>query len=173
MEPTLLVRADKKPGGGINRQMAPRAEWQPFPAGPFPFPKFDRPMNAYLFRVLFPTPLKLALLVLYVLARNLKLRLQFGILRLQRLGLLFERRRLIQRQRKTLAEYVRHRNLFQGISGDIDQAHGEGMILFRPTGGNAALRVRSLFASINRLMDFGNGGENFLLAWLRRRKGSC
>ncbi|OQB92866.1 MAG: hypothetical protein BWX84_00776 [Verrucomicrobia bacterium ADurb.Bin118] len=83
-------------------------------------------MNNNLLRVRILEPLQLLACLVAVECYKLKLRLKLAKLRLQCRYLSFKTRRLVKSQRKTLAEYGRHRNLFQGISGNVNQAHISG-----------------------------------------------
>ena len=51
-----------------------------------------------------------------------KSRCKFAVLSLKNFYLRFRYRKLVNRQRQTLAEYVAHRNGFQGSSGSFDKA---------------------------------------------------
>jgi len=104
---------------------------KPFVPRPSPAPEFDRVTDADLFRMLILTPLKLLFCILVVETYNLQLRFKTLILRLERCILTFRLRRAIKSQGETFAEYVRHRNLFQGGSGNINEAHNS---IWRPEG---------------------------------------
>ncbi len=85
--------------------------------------KLDRVKYAYFLFMLLPETLQLLLALLMVHALNFKSRLKLCVLRLQNRYLTFQLRRQIKRKRKTLAEHVGHRNLFECISSNVDNAH--------------------------------------------------
>jgi hypothetical protein len=80
-------------------------------------------MNDNLFSVLVLQPLKLLFVILVIEAYTLKLRLKAAILGLQNRYLRFRVGQLIKRKRQSFAEYVRHRDLHQGITGSLKKAH--------------------------------------------------
>jgi len=80
-------------------------------------------MNPNLFRVLFLEPLQLLACLLVVKAFTLKTRLRTCQLRFRLFVLDFRLRREVERKRKTLAEYVRYRKVFKGVSGNVEEAH--------------------------------------------------
>src|SRR2546425_6795076 len=83
----------------------------------------SRSMNLNLLRVLIFEPLQLLLCLLVVNALTVKCRCHASFLRLQCLYLRFRLRQTVERKRKTLADYIRHRNLFEGVSGNFKQSH--------------------------------------------------
>lgn len=96
---------------------------KPLPVGSLSTPKFNRVKNPHFLRMFrFESP-KLLLCLIAVECYNFKLRLKLAILLLQNRYLSFKCRRLVKSKRKTLAEYIRHRNFFQGVSGNVNEAH--------------------------------------------------
>lgn len=80
-------------------------------------------MNTNLLRVLILEPLQLLACLIAVESYNLKLRQKLAKLGLHHRYLTLKNQRLVEGKRKTLAEYVRHRNLFQCVSGNINESH--------------------------------------------------
>ncbi len=83
-----------------------------------------------LLRVFVLEPLQLLACLLVVEALTLKLRLKATVLQLQGVYLRFRIRQSIKRKRKTLADYVRYRKIFQCVSGNIEQTHNvSGLVM--------------------------------------------
>ena len=104
--------------------MALGAKDRPLAACPLPAPKLNGTMNTNLLRMLLLEPLQLAVCLLVVRALTLKLRCKAAYLSLKCLYLRFRIRQAVECKRKTLADYVRNRQVFQGVSGNSDKAHG-------------------------------------------------
>ncbi|MGO8928397.1 MAG: hypothetical protein ACLQU3_16135 [Limisphaerales bacterium] len=80
-------------------------------------------MNTNLFRVLILEPLQLLACLLVVEALTLNLRLKAAVLQLQGVYLRFRLRQAVKSKRKTLAHYIRYRQVFQGVSSGINDTH--------------------------------------------------
>lgn len=106
-----------------SRHVTFRTKSQPLVVGPHSFPELGSFMNESSFMVKFTECLKLAFCIFVVQSFTLKNRLSTCQLRLRLLVLRFRLRREVESHRKTLAEYVRYRQVFQGVSGDSEDAH--------------------------------------------------
>ncbi len=85
--------------------------------------KLDRVKYAHVLFMKLPETLQLLLALLLVNSRNLKLRLQGRYLSLKIRYLTFKLGRVVKRKRKTFPEYVCHRDLFESVSSNINEAH--------------------------------------------------
>src|SRR5713226_9755274 len=103
--------------------MALRTKCDPLVSRALAATKLDRVKYAHGLFVLLPETLQLLLCLLMIDALNLKSRLKVSLLRLQNFYFRFLLRRVIKRKRKALTEHVRHRNLFEGVSRNVDNAH--------------------------------------------------
>ena len=103
--------------------MTPRTKCDPLVSRALAATKLDRVKYANLLFMKLPETVQLLLALLMVNALNLKSCLKIGFLRLQNFYLRFLLRRVIKRKRKTLTEDIGHRNLFEGIPSNINQAH--------------------------------------------------
>ena len=80
-------------------------------------------MKSDLFCKLLLEPLYLLTSLMVVEALTLKLRFKAAILSLQNFYLRFRLGQTVKRKRKTLAHYIRERQLLQGITGGFKEAH--------------------------------------------------
>ena len=85
--------------------------------------KFNHPMNTNLLRVLVLEPLQLLLCLLVVKLLTFKCRCHSAYPHLKLSYLRFRLRQTVNRKRKTLADYVRYRQVFEGVSGAINETH--------------------------------------------------
>lgn len=103
--------------------MALWAKWFPRVSGSRSAPKFYVEHDADFFFNQFLELLQLLFCFCMVKAFTLKLRFKAAYLRLKLSYLSFKHRRLIQRKRKTLADYLRYRQVSDRVFGDIKQSH--------------------------------------------------
>ena len=123
--------------------MTPWTKRRPLASRPRPASELDGALNAHLLRVYLLEPLQLLLCLFVVKAFTLQMRVRTCQLRLRIFVVQFRLRREVERKRKTLAQYVRYRQVFQGVAGDVQEAHvGGGVVMpndpssaTRPTGG--------------------------------------
>ncbi len=80
-------------------------------------------MNNNLFGMFIKKPLQLFFCLVVVEALIFKLNLKAAILRLEGFYLRFRLRQTVKSKRKTFADYIRNRQIFEGVSGSVNEAH--------------------------------------------------
>ncbi|GEM_PF-2430525 len=103
--------------------MTPRTKCDPLVSRALAATKLNRVKYAYFLFMFLPETVQLLLSLLMVKALTFKLRLKYGVLRLKNGYLTFQLHREIKRKRKALAKHVSHRDLFEGISRNVNEAH--------------------------------------------------
>lgn len=89
------------------------------------FPKFDGKNESYFFMHQFLEPLQLLFCLFVIRALTFKLRGKAAFIRLQNLYLALRIRELVKRKRKTFADYVRNREVFERVTREFKHSHKE------------------------------------------------